>query len=189
MGGVGWLFSLMILNATLPLAILAYQNEVGSNEISVAAWKFCSIALPSTMIAFLVFFLSIKKEYWGTFFSTERGKDLTIRRFSTSNEDSIKADAVFLNTRKYWEDIEDQIEEWVRLNWVRWMDEEPEWLDENMKAMIPPRMIPSVQDRKKVEALQSERRRSSLLGSIAIQHRRRYSSSVSVGVNKVLPDI
>ena len=188
MGGVGWLGSLTILNVTLPLALVVYKNEVGANEVAATAWAFCRVALPCTMIVFLVFFLSIKKEYWGTFVSRERGKDYAVRRFLSGSDDATKADAIFPNTRKYWEKIEGEVEKWVKDNWKRWMEEEPEWLDDNMKAMIPPHMIPSVQDRKKVEMLQSERRRSSMLGSIAIQNRRRYSSSVSVGINKVLPD-
>ena len=188
LGGVGWLFSLAILNVSLPLAILVYESEGGANEVVVAAWAFCKIALPCTIIVFLIFFFSIKKEYRGTFYSAERGKDLAMRRFLHSSDDSVKADAIFPNTRKYWKEIEGEVEKWVKDNWKRWMDEEPEWFDDIVKSQIPPHMIPSVQDRKKVEELQSERRRSSLLGSIGVQHRRRYSSSINVGVNKVLPD-
>ena len=166
MGGVGWLFSLMILNAALPLAILVYQNdEVGEDEISVAAWICCKIALPSTIVVFTVFYLSIKREYWRTFFSTERGKDLAMRRFLSSNEDSVKADAIFWNTRRYWEEIEDKVEKWVRSNWKRWMEEEPEWLDDSMKARIPPHMVPNKKDKvKEAEEVQRERRRYSLPG-------------------------
>ena len=160
-----------------------YENEVGENEISVAAWNFCKIALPCTMIVFIIFFLSIKKEYRRTFFSRERGKDLAMRRFLSSNEDAVKADAIFPNTRKYWEEIEGEVEKWVRENWTRWMDEEPEWLDDQIKARIPAHMVPNVEDRQKVEVLQCKRRRSSLLGRISARQR-----SSFIGAEKVTPD-
>ena len=184
MGGAGWLFSLVVLNASLPLTIFVYENEVGEDEISVAAWKFCKIALPCTMIVFLTFFFSIKEEYRRTFFSTERGKDLAMRRFESSNEDSVKADAIFANTRNYWREIEGEVEKWVCENWKRWMEEEPEWLNDNMKARIPPPMIPNIEDRERVELLRSERRRSSLLlGRVS---GRRKSSLISA--DKVAPE-
>ena len=117
------------------------------------------------MMMLLIFFFSIKREYWRTFFSTERGKDLAKRRFLSSNEDSVKADAIFWNTRRYWEEIEDKVEKWVRSNWKRWMEEEPEWLDDSMKARIPPHMVPNKKDKvKEAEEVQRERRRYSLPG-------------------------
>ena len=184
MGGAGWLFSLVVLNASLPLTVFMYENKVGEDEISAAAWKFCKIALPCTMIAFLTFFLSIKEEYRRTFFSTERGKDLAMRRFQSSNEDSVKADAIFANTRNYWREIEGEVEKWVCENWKRWMEEEPEWLNDNMKARIPPPMIPNIEDRERVELLRNERRRSSLLlGRVS---GRRKSSLISA--DKVAPE-
>ena len=184
MGGACWLYSLFILNASLPLAIFIYENEAQEDSISAAARAYCRVALPSSMVTLLIFFLSMKKEYWGTFFSSERGKDLAKRRFLSSNEDSVKADAIFWNTRKYWEDIEDQIEKWVHENWERWMDEEPEWLDDSMKFRIPACMIPNVEDRKKVEVLQIEKRRSSLLGRLSAGSRLSF-----IGAKKVKPDV
>ena len=183
MGGACWLFSLFVLNASLPLAIFIYENEFQEDNTSAAARALCGVALPSSMVTLVIFFLATKKEYWGTFFSAEKGTDLAKRRFFSNAEDALKADAIFWNNRMYWEDIEDQIEKWVRENWERWMDEKPEWLDDQIKARIPAHMIPNIEDRKVVEELQSEMRRSSLLGRISVRRR-----SSFIGAEKVTPE-
>ena len=174
---------------SLPFAAMYYQYEskkkgskVGGQTVTKLAWNVCSILLPCVQFFIIVFFSTINKEHRKTFWSLKRGKDVTLSYFE-SNEDSTKA-VIFHHNYRHWKEIEDKVEKWVRENWKRWMEEEPEWLDDNMRARIPPHMIPSIEDRKKVEAMQNERRRSSLMGSIALQSRR-YSIG---GVNKVMPE-
>ena len=139
-------------------------KEIVHDNIVYLSQMACFLLLPSLVILFSVFFMSIDKKYLGTFFSTLRAKDLSMKRFLNSELDEVKADAVFRNNRCYWKEIEDEVEQWARDNWKRWMEENPDWLDENMKSSIPTEMIPILEDRKEVKELQEKRRRSSLLG-------------------------
>ena len=159
-----------------------YENNVQNEIVAQIAWNSCYALLPSSLLLIAVFFLAIKKEYRKTFWTTERGKDVTMGHMSSS-EDMVKA-LVFVKNRMHWKSIEDDVEEWVRDNWERWMEEEPDWLDDNMKARIPPHMIPNDEDRKKVENLQSARRRSSALVELTALSGRH---SMVRGVHKVAP--
>ena len=99
-----------------------------------------------------------------------------------SREDSVKI-IVFESNERHWREIDEKLKMWVTENWARWMEEEPEWLNDNMKARVPPHMIPNIKDRQKVEVLQSARRRSSLLGRISVRRR-----SSFIGAEKVTPE-
>ena len=127
-----------------------------------------------------IIFMNIEKKYRHTFYSFEGGKDVTISHFKSS-EDERKI-LVLTKNRRHWKSIEGNVEEWVRESWERWMDEDPEWLDDNMKARIPVHMIPNMKDRQKVRVLQNVRRRSSLPGRAG--EGRRLSLS---GPHKVAP--
>ena len=128
-----------------------------------------------------IFFMNIEKKYRHTFYSFERGKDVTLAYFKSS-ADERKA-LVFRNNSRHWKEIEGQVEKWVRENWEKWMDEEPEWLSENIKAGIPAHMIPNIQDRKDVQELQRQRRRSSVAERVAGMRR-----SSLLGAEKVTPE-
>ena len=138
--------------------------------------------VPCSILLMMIFLVNIKSEYRTTFWSTKKSKDFILGYFE-SNEDETKA-FVFTSNIRYWKEIEDKVEEWVRENWPKWMEEEPEWLNDNIKAQIPSKMIPNVEDREKVKLLKSKRRRSSLLGSIASMRRR----SSLIGAKKIVPD-
>ena len=182
-GGAYWIFGLCLSLLSLPLAATYYQSNVGDEAVAKIASMSCSVLLPSSLLLIVVVFLAIKKEYRKTFWTTERGKDVTMGHMSSS-EDMVKA-LVFVKNRMHWKSIEDDVEEWVRDNWERWMEEEPDWLDDNMKARIPPHMIPNDEDRKKVENLQSARRRSSALVELTALSGRH---SMVRGVHKVAPE-
>ena len=170
---------------SLPLATAYFASKVGDEGgVSEMAWNSCIVLTLSSISVFTLFFATMEKEYRKTFFSTERGKDLAMRRFLDNSDDAIKADAIFWNSRRFWVEIEDKVEDWVRENWNRWMEEGPEWFDDNIKSMIPSSMIPIAEDQQNVEELQEKRRRSSLLGSIVVSGRRKSSL---VGVSQVVP--
>ena len=167
---------------SLPLAIFYYDSMVGhNNETTRLAWTACSVLLPFSFVLLGIFFINIKTEYRKTFYSLKRGRDVTVGHMD-SDKDSIKA-LVFIKNRQHWRSIEDKVEKWVHENWERWMEEKPEWLNDNMKARIPSDMIPNIKDRRVVEELQSERRRSSLLGRISVRRR-----SSLIGAEKVTPE-
>ena len=106
---------------------------------------------------------------------------MTLAYFKSS-ADERKA-LVFRNNSRHWKEIEGKLEEWVRESWERWMDEDPEWLDDNTKARIPPHMIPNMKDRKDVQELQRQRRRSSVAERVAGMRR-----SSLLGAEKVTPE-
>ena len=180
-GGAFWLFSFAFSLASLPFAASYYERIAGEKAVTEIAWNACYFLLPAILFVKLIFFMTIKKEYRKTFWSLKRGRDLTIEHMESS-DDSVKA-LVFIKNRRHWKSIEGKVEQWVRDNWEKWMKDEPEWLNENMKAKIPAHMIPNIEDRKVVEELQSERRRSSLLGRISVRRR-----SSLIGGEKVAPN-
>ena len=164
-GGIYWIFGFVLSLASLPVAIMLGE------AIAIVGWNICITLMLIPVSAFAVFFVTIKKEYRKSFYSSERGKDLAVRRFLNSNDDATKADAIFPNSKRFWKKIKGEVEAWVRQNWERWIEEEPEWLDDNLKSLIPVSMIPNVEDKKEIEYLQRDRRRSSLL-SVGGERRR-----------------
>jgi hypothetical protein len=99
-------------------------------------------------VLFAVFFFNIKKKYWGTFYSLQRGKDLTVNGFRESS-DAGKAEYTFKYSRHHWKSIEEEVKAWVETNWDRWEEEKPKWFDEAMRARVPLDYIPTSQERKK----------------------------------------
>merc|ERR1711871_1098072 len=89
-----------------------------------------------------------------TFYSIERGKDLTIKNFREGSEDSAKAFAVFTNSTHHWMANQEEVRRWVESNWSRWEEEKPKWLDKNVKSKIPVELIPT----KKARKAEKERR-------------------------------
>jgi hypothetical protein len=41
-----------------------------------------------------------------------------------------------------WRQIEGQVEEWVRANWSRWSEEQPEWFSDSWQGRVPIDWIP-----------------------------------------------
>lgn len=171
-GGAYWLFSFAFSLVSLPLAIMYYEGNNGSENITRIAWTACYVLLPLTLALKFTFFAVINKKYRKTFWSLKRGRDVTVGHMD-SNEDSVKA-LVFIKNRYHWIGIQDKVEKWVRENWMRWIEEEPEWLNDNMKARIPSYMIPNIDDRAKIEDFQRQRRRSSIM-SVGPEGERRMS--------------
>ena len=164
-GGAYWLFNVLFSLIVLPALVLHPNTSASSDaEFVEQAKKACNALLPSAVLAFAAFFSVIKREYLITFYSLDRGKDLTMRKFLTSNDDTVKADAVFCNTKRHWSTIEGAVHEWVQKNWERWTLEQPAWFqDEGMRTNIPPYMIPVSKDRARSSKLH-RRRRSSITG-------------------------
>ena len=118
-GGAYWIFGLCLSLLSLPLAATYYEINVENEIVAQIAWNSCYVLLPSSLLLIAVFFLAIEKEYRKTFWTTERGKDVTMGHMN-SNEDMVKA-LVFVKNRRHWKSIEDDVEEWVRDNWWQMM--------------------------------------------------------------------
>ena len=178
-GGIYWIFGFTFSLTSLPLAVSYYENNGGGGNISDVvriAWSSTLLLLICAIFLVLTFFTFMDKKYRHTFYNLKRGKDVTLEHMDSS-EDCVKA-LVFIKNRRHWESIESKVEEWVRENWKRWMEEEPDWLTDNMKARIPQHMIPGNEKIRKIKHLARKRGRSSIKG------RRRPSAS---GAHKVAP--
>mmetsp|Transcript_7273 Transcript_7273/g.14707 ORF Transcript_7273/g.14707 Transcript_7273/m.14707 type:complete len:420 (+) Transcript_7273:3-1262(+) len=176
-GGIYWTFGFVLTMGSLPAAIKIYEGQGGDQLVANFAWRLLCVLIPITLTVFLIFLFHIEKKYRHTFISTLRGKDLTIMRFRSVSDDWGRADAIFMNTKRFWSDIADEVKVWVGANWNRWEDEKPTWLDAAMRARIPLDFIPTAEGRKKekgrrvsVLKVEAQRRasvrRSSILGKL-----------------------
>ena len=149
MGGAQWFLSQLTSIAALFVSWkVAKGSSIFGSERLEELWQLSVVLTASAASLFFLFFLIINKDYIHTFFSFETGCQMTVRLFKTHEDDSLKADAVFTNNENQWKSIRDEVKDWVQENWERWMDEKPTWLDDNMRAIIPPYMIPSEQEMK-----------------------------------------
>ena len=76
-GGAYWIFGFAMTMGSLPVATVVAEPHVAERGTDLA-WTVVRYLIPFTIVCFAVFFLNIKREYWHTFWSTKRGKDLTM---------------------------------------------------------------------------------------------------------------
>jgi hypothetical protein len=151
-GGMYWIFGFVLTMGSLPIAIiLAGRGDVAEDKLKLA-WRVVGIFIPCTVVLLAFFFFIIEKKYWGTFYSLQRGKDLTINNFREEKEDATKAAYTFQTSKHHWKSIEDEVRAWVVANWERWQEEEPKWLDEAMRAKIPLEYVPGAGDARRRES-------------------------------------
>ena len=123
----------------------------------------------TTGLTFTLLILSIKREYIGTFFTTMTGKQQTISLFQNSDDDAVKADALFTNTRVHWKSIEKEARAFVFENYHKWEEERPEWWTEALKASIDDDMVPPEELRELKMKGGGKRRRSSFMEVIGLE--------------------
>jgi hypothetical protein len=148
-GGMYWMFGFVLTMGSLPIAILVAERGDVAEEGLNLAWRVVGVVIPYTVVLLVFFFFNIEKKYLGTFYSLQRGKDLTVQRFRDSENDASKADAIFNNSKRHWELIEEEVKAWVEANWERWEEEQPEWLNDVMKGKVPVEYIPSKEGRRR----------------------------------------
>jgi hypothetical protein len=147
-GGLYWIFGFILTMGSLPIAILVAERKYVEDEVLKLAWKVVGIFIPCTALLFAVFFFNIEKKYWGTFYSWQRGKDLTVKNFREGS-DSVKALYAFEFSKHHWKAIEEDVKSWVEANWERWLEEKPKWFDDAMRARVPVEYIPTALERRK----------------------------------------
>jgi hypothetical protein len=151
-GGMYWLFGFVLTMGSLPVAIIIAERGGVAVDVLRFAWKVFGIFIPCTVFLFAVFFFNIEKKYWGTFYSIERGKDLTVKNFQKGADD-IKAVFIFQRSKHDWKAIEEDVKAWVGANWVRWEEEKPKWFDDAMRARVPVEYIPGAGDARRRESV------------------------------------
>jgi hypothetical protein len=152
LGGMYWVLGFILTMGSLPIAIvLAESEDIAENGLKLA-WKVVGIFIPCTVVLFAVFFFNIERKYWGTFYSLQKGKELTIKGFREGKGDGVKA-AHMAMSKHHWSSIEDEVKAWVEANWVRWEEEKPKWFDVAMRARVPIEYIPGAEDARRIESV------------------------------------
>jgi hypothetical protein len=146
LGGMYWLLGFVLTIGSLPVAIILAEIGDVAEEGLKLAWAVVILVIPFTMLCFAAFFLNTEKKYWITFYSLERGKDLTVKGFKEAKNDKLRASKAFRHSRKHLIQIEEEVRAWVEANWEQWEEEKPEWFDEAMRARVPVDYIPESGD-------------------------------------------
>jgi hypothetical protein len=150
-GGVYWLFGLMLTMVSLPVSVYIASQYVDDNAIAIAS-LIVKYFIPITSLCFAVLFLNIERKYWHTFLSTQRSKDMSMAFFLEGKSDKLKFE-VFGCSRHHWVSIEGEIKKWVKSNWAKWEEEQPEWFTDVMKAKVPVDFIPADGDARRRESV------------------------------------
>jgi hypothetical protein len=151
LGGMYWLLGFVLTIGSLPIAILVAERGDGAEKKLKLAWTVVLLCTPTSLACFMVFFINIERKYWGTFFTLQRGNDLTVTSFKAGNDDAAKAAYTFQMSKHHWKLIEEEVKNWVETNWERWEEEQPEWFDDAMRARVPVEYIPEYGDARRKE--------------------------------------
>jgi hypothetical protein len=188
LGGLYWTLGFVLTLGSLPLAIVAAAPHVGASVIRIAN-TVASYFIPFSAVVFAVFFVNTDRKYWHTFWSMQRSKEVTIAIFSKGKTDYAKF-CVFYHSKHHWILIEDDLKTWVGENWARWEEEKPEWLTDQMKALVPVEFIPTTGEARRRESV----RRASVdieaegvLGGALRASIRRASGGLGGDVARVVP--
>ena len=149
-GGAQSVFGQLISVATLFIALILAEDSGKLGKEMSRLWFISYILTGSALFSYCVFFSNINSGYNNTFFSSETGGQMTIRKFRTLEDDGLRAAAVFEKNKNQWKSIYGEVKEWVWQNWPKWMEEKPAWFDDKMRSMIPRDMIPSSDDPKQI---------------------------------------
>jgi hypothetical protein len=149
-GGASWLFGFVMAMGSLPVVIIAAGSLLPERAVHLS-WILFTYLIPGSLVCFAVFFLTIEKKYWHTFWSTQRGKDVTLSYFLEGKSDAEKI-VIIKRSRHHWVSIEDQIKEWIGKNWAKWEEETPEWFTDQIKALVPVDFIPTAGEARRRES-------------------------------------
>jgi hypothetical protein len=150
-GGLYWLFGLLLTMGSLPMSIYIASPYVDEKAVDIAS-SIAKYFILTTTLCFAVFFLNIERKYLHTFWSIQRSKDYNMAFFLEGRSDANKIE-VFGKSRHHWVSIEGEIKTWVELNWAKWEEEQPEWFDDVTKAKVPVEFIPSDGDARRRESV------------------------------------
>lgn len=106
--------------------------------------------------------ISIKPNYWRTFYSTDTGSQHAVALFRRSSTDEARFDTVFSNHRSFTASIEAEIKQWLQERYAIWQLERPAWFNEAAIASIHDDMMPKEVMRELFAKGGGMRRRSSV---------------------------
>ena len=121
MGGIAFSAS-MVWAQIMPFVALQFYE--GSNKDALTTILACSASL--WLLFNIVFFRTINKSYYNTFFGTMTGPQYACKVFLKSNDDTVKFYFAFETLLQYTKSIEAEVKEWVANNIDRWKVDKPE---------------------------------------------------------------
>ena len=150
-GGFYFVVNMFLTHSASFVAVYLYTHEVQtkSSVPSGLLWGALGALEASFLLFFSVFLSTIHKKYRKTFFSTITGRDYVTKRWRETSSVLVKID-IFVMNKWYRGLMKAEVEQWVRENYAIWVEEEPEWFTDRVRAMIPKEMIP-------IEMVESEK--------------------------------
>ena len=136
MGGAA--FSLGLVYAQV-FPFVARQFYHGEEETKSSITIFLIINLGLWLVLNIAFFSTIKAGYLDTFFGVITAPQYTCMLYISSEEDSVKFDAVFSNRIQFTKSIHCEVKEWVKANVEQWKKENPPWF---VIEQIPDEFLP-----------------------------------------------
>jgi len=134
MGGTTFSAS-MVWAQIMPFVTLLFFE--GSNKDALTTILACSATL--WLLFNIIFFRTINKSYYNTFFGTTTAPHYTCEVFLKSNDDATKFDFTFETRLQYTKTIEAEMKEWVANNIDQWKEEKPDWFK---IELIPDKFLP-----------------------------------------------
>jgi hypothetical protein len=150
-GGAYWLFGLALTMVSLPMSMHVASPYVDEGVINFAS-SIVKNFIPITALCFAVFFFNIKRKFWHTFWSTQKSNEYSMAYFLQGNSDAIKMN-VLTKSRHHWVSIEGEVRNWIKLNWAKWEEEQPEWFTDQLKTRVPVEFIPADGDARRRESV------------------------------------
>jgi hypothetical protein len=147
LGGFYWILSMLMSiglgYASVPIFFASAENTIEMVGIGEqAATNFMLYLGGAWLAVFVVFLLTMNREYWVTFFSCETGVQVTHRNFlNAENSDAVRMEIINRNHR-HWTSIRPQVKEFIEVNWDRWSCENPDWLTADFKKRMGDDLIP-----------------------------------------------
>ena len=126
--------------------------------IESSLWNLVLGLIVFSMFNFGLFLLSIKREYWITFYDTRSGKQVVLDIYRSATTDGEKF-AIFFNHSSFYKTEEEDLKKWLSENWEKWEEEKPDWFIAIHIACIPDDLLP-VQAKRKLGGTKLERRKS-----------------------------
>ena len=134
MGGIAFSAS-MVWAQIMPFVALLFFE--GSNKDALTIILACSATL--WLLLNIVFFRTINKSFYNTFFGTMTAPQYTCEVFLKSNDDAIKFEFAFETRLQYTKSIEAEVKEWVANNIDQWEVDNQDWFK---IELIPDEFLP-----------------------------------------------
>ena len=183
LGGMFWLANLFISLVLAYACVFLYYSQDQEDDKYFMPRASALVGLSALTVAWLVnfavFIKVMKKEYRGTFLSTQTGASFSRDYFLRGKNDEVRA-GIFRRHQSHWKSIRPAVKRWVQACWWKWEDDKPDWFNDWFVASVPDDMIP----KEKLAALEKEgRSRRSRRGSlVGASFGRKRSSNVDMAL-------